>query len=265
MSPPKRTAPPAISKRIPRLAFHQLVRCGLNPYLLCGAVCSVEEAWKLVPGNQRQALKKKRFSIKGVAKLPGRLSEDACLLRRLNREGFFTLPDSSHVSLWRLLESAAIQLRNNFKAYPRQSWQNIYAAALVVLLREVESASEWGGQPTRRNVEPSLDEPSQKRVPAVPAYRLASELMRQGIPNDVLAAMHADFADATGRVPRFPSAEALRGRCRHLKKRSALWNEAKRLSETWISQYNYSPGTWNDAKAATGPVPPLAMLPKTSR
>jgi hypothetical protein len=264
MSLPKRTAPPVISKRVPHSAFDQLLRYGLNPHLICGAVCTVEKAWKLVPGNQRQALKKKGFSIKGVSKLPVMLFEDASLLRRLNKEGFFSLPDSGHVSLWQLLESASVQLRNNFTSYKGQSWQNICAAALVVLLREVEPSREWAGQRTQQNVEPSPDESSQKRVPAVPAYRLASELMRQGIPNDVLAAMRADFADATGRVPGFPSAEALRGRCRHLKKRSALWNEAKRLNETWIIQYDYSPGTWNDAKAHAGPVPPLAMLPKTS-
>jgi hypothetical protein len=264
MSALKRNAGFALSNGDPHWAFHELERQGLNPHLLCGAVCSVEQAWKLTPGTKRQALKNKGFSINRLAKFPASLFEAASLLRRLNREGFFSLPDYGHASLCGLLESAALQLRNTFGAYPRQNSPNIYAAALVVLLREVDCAREWAGLTVTQNGEPSLEGPSQKGVPRLLAYRLASELMRQGVPNDVLTAMRADFADATGRVLDFPSPEALRGRCRHVKKYSELWNIANGLCACWINQYSYLPGTLAPMETPNRLAPPLAMLPKTS-
>jgi hypothetical protein len=194
-------------------AFEELQRRGINPFLLCGAVCSVERVWKLIPGNKLQAMKKKGFSIGDVRKLPERLLTDASLLRRLIAERFFSLPDYGHISLCGLLESAAFFLRENFRAQSRQSWQNIYAVALIELIGNVNSVVEWAGCILHnKSVEQSQIKPNQTRVPVLSVYKLASKLMREGVPGSVLAAMRTDFPDAEGRVLDFLTDTALEKR-----------------------------------------------------
>lgn len=243
-------------------AFDSLIRAGINPYLLCGAVCSVEQVWNLTPAKP-QALRKAGVSVKDAAKLPERLRHDASSLRVLRQAKLFGLPDGDDSRLCGLMKQAAAVLENNL-TYAKQTEHNIRAAALVELLREIDSAREWAGFPVRTNVEPSLAEQAVKREPHVATYALASDLMRQGVPNEVLEKMRADFPVALGRVPAFPSGEALRGRIRTIKRTPVLREKAQQLCEDWKWRYAYQPFTWVKGQTPKGPPPPLAMLCKTS-
>jgi hypothetical protein len=229
-------------------AFEELQRRGINPSLLCCAVCEVERIWKMKPGSDLKALADLGFSPKQIKTMARSLKDEADKLEKLHKEGFVHLGDSSEwsKSFFVQMRNVADALDNNCGMYPRNTRQNIHAAALVKLISETKGAAEWAGA-TYKHKE-------------FPIKKLASDLMRQGVPENILKKLRADFPDSMGQIKDFPNLAALKQRIRTLAQKYD--KDVASLCQSWITRFDHHPRTWVKGRTAVGPAPPLAMLPK---
>ena len=241
---------PAAPSGRPFHAFEELQRRGINHFLLCCVVCEIERIWKMKPGSDRKALAKLESSPKKIKTMARSLKDEADELEKLHNAGFVRLGDSSEwiKSFLVQMRSVANALTSNCGLYPRNVRQNIHAAALVKLIGEAKDAAEEAGAIHKHN--------------EFPIKKLASDLMRQGVPEDILEKMRANFPEATGQIKDFPKSGALKERIRTLSRKYD--NDVASLYQSWVTKFDYQPHTWAEGTTPQGPVPPLALLPNLS-
>lgn len=237
----------ALSSR-PFDAFEELQRRGINHFLLCCVVCEIERIWKMKPGSDRKALAKLESSPKKIKTIARSLKDEADQLEKLHTAGFVQLGDSSEwiKSFLVQMRSVANTLTSNCGLYPRNVRQNIHAAALVKLIGEAKDAAEEAGAIHKHK--------------EFPIKKLASDLMRQGVPEDILEKMRANFPEATGQIKDFPKSPALKERILALAPKYD--NEVAHLCQDWIDRFSHHPYIWAEGHTAEGLAPPLALLPE---
>ena len=227
-------------------AYEELRRRGMNHFLLCCVVCEIERIWKMKPGSDRKALAKLKSSPKRIQTIARSLKDEADELEKLHTAGFVQLGDSSEwiKSFLVQMRSVSNALTSNCGLYPRNVRQNIHAAALVKLIGEAKDAAEEAGAIYKHN--------------EFPIKKLASDLMRQGVPEDILEKVRANFLEATAQIKDFPNSAALKQRI--LKLARKYDDDVADLCHYWRTTFSYQPHTWGDRRTAQGPVPPLTML-----